>query len=154
MAAVSTRVTVTMKDRYGNSVAYVFHVAAGIVDPTDARIMAIVNAVNAFCNPVGLFIELSQVNVPVGTATAGAVYISTDKALFPALDDSGQPHNYKVPGLKPSILQANSDSIDMTNANVITYHDAVVAWAMGPGNVRVQTMLHGYRTANRKPLKK
>lgn len=153
MAALATRVTVTMRDRYGNEARVVFHVAPGIVDPTNANIQAIVTAINACCNPVGLTIELSQVNAVVATAVGGSAYVSTDKGLFPALDQDGQPHNFKVPGIKPSILIPNSDQIDFTNANVITYRAAVTGSAIGRGGATITSLNYGYRTASRKPIK-
>lgn len=142
-----------MRDRYGNEARLVFHVAAGIIDPSDATIQAIVAAINACCNPVGLTIELSQVNAVVASAVSGANYVSTDKALFPALDQDGQPHNFKVPGLKPSILVPNSDNIDFTNVDVIAYVAAVTGNAIGRGGATITTLNYGYRTASRKPIK-
>ena len=142
-----------MRDRYGNEARLVFHVAPGIVDPTDATIQAIVNAINAVCNPVGLTIELSQVNAVVATAVSGADYVSEDKGLFPALDQDGQPHNFKVPGIKPSILVTNSDTIDFTNVDVIAYVSAVTANAIGRGGATITSLNYGYRTASRKPIK-
>lgn len=153
MAALSTRVTVTFRDRYSNECKVIFHIAAGIVDPNNATVQAIVNAINATCNPVGLSIELSQVEAVAGSAVVGADYINEDKGLFPALDQDGQPHNYKVPGIKPSILQVNSDNIDFTNVDVIAYQSAVTANAIGRGGASITTLNYGYRTQNRKPIK-
>lgn len=153
MAALSTRVTITMIDRYKRKCTIVFHMDPGVIDPTDSRITNIVAKINAFCNPVGLFIELSQDNVVIATATVGAAYISEDKGLFPALDVDGQAHNFKVPGIKAAIITPGSDTIDMTNTDVIAYVAAVTGNALGRGGAAVSTMASGYRTASRKPIK-
>lgn len=151
--AAATRVTVTFEDRYKNSVRVVFHVAPGIVDANDPIVTAIVAAINATCNPIGLSIELSQVDVVTGSPVSGAVYVDTDKALFIGIDSDGQPHNWKVPGPDPAIFQANSDDVDPTNAAVIAYKAAVVANAKGRNGVGISVVTTGYRTASRKPLK-
>jgi hypothetical protein len=153
MAALSTRVTLTVRDRYSNEGRIIFHIAPGIVDPNNSTVQAIVAAVNATINPAGISIELSQVEAVTGSAVVGADYINTDKGLFPALDQDGQPHNYKVPGIKSSILQANSDQIDFTDSNVIAYVSAVTANAIGRGGAAITALNSGYRTANRKPIK-
>lgn len=153
MAALATRVTVTYRDRYQNEVRLVFHVAAGIVDPNDALITGIVNAINACVNPIGISVELSQVEAVAGTAVINADYINEDKGLFPALDQDGQPHNFKVPGIKPSIITAGTDFIDFTNADVVNYVAAVTGNAIGRGGAQITTLNYGYRTASRKPIK-
>jgi hypothetical protein len=153
MAALSTRVTVTFRDRYANEMRLIFHVAAGIVDPSNATVQAIVTAINSCCNPVGLSIELSQVNAVEGTAVIGADYVATDKAVFPAIDQDGQPHNFKVPSLKPAILAADGVSVDFTNVDVLAYQAAVLASAQGRNGADITTLNTGYRTASRKPLK-
>lgn len=151
--ALATRVTVTYEDRYKNSVRVVFHVAAGIVDPNNAVIQAIVAAINACVNPIGLTIELTQVDVVVGTPVIGASYISTDKVLWIGLDENNQPHNWKVPGPDPVIFLPNDDNVDPANAAVIAYKAAVVANAKTRNNGAISVVTTGYRTASRKPLK-
>lgn len=151
--AQATRVTVTFEDRYKNSVRVVFHVAPGIVDANDPVVTAIVAAINATCNPIGLSIELTQVEAIAGSPVSGAVYVDTDKALFIGIDEDGQPHNWKVPGPDPAIFEANSDNVDPTNAAVIAYKAAVVANARGRNGTAINLVSTGYRTASRKPLK-
>lgn len=151
--AAATRVTVTFEDRYKNSVRVVFHVAPGIVDANDPVVQAIVLAINATCNPIGLSIELTQVDVIAGTAVAGAVYVDTDKALFIGIDSDGQPHNWKVPGPDPAIFLPDSDNVDPANAAVVAYKAAVTTNARGRNGVTITTVTTGYRTASRKPLK-
>jgi hypothetical protein len=153
VAALSTRVTVTLQDRYKNEIRIVFHVAAGIVDPNDATVQAVVTAINNCINPVGLHVELTQVDAVTGSGIVGADYVCTDKAVFPALDEDGQPHNFKVPALLPSILEADGVTVDMANADVVAYVEAVTTNAQGRNGVAITAMNSGYRWASRKPLK-
>jgi len=153
VAAASTRVTITAQDRYKNEIRIVFHVAAGIVDPNNAAVQAVVTAINNCINPVGLHIELTQVNAVAGSAVVGADYVATDKAVFPALDEDGQTHNYKVPSILATIVDDDGVSIDMANADVAAYVAAVTTNAQGRNGVAITAINSGYRWASRKPLK-
>ena len=153
MAALSTRVTLTVRDRFANEARIVFHVAPGIVDPNDATIQAIVTAINACMNSVGVYIELTQVNTPAGSVVDDVPYVSTDKAIFPALDQDGQPHNFKVPGPIVSAFEADGYTVDMTFGAVVAYVDAVTTHARGRNGADVTVLTSGYRWANRKALK-
>lgn len=153
MAAASTRVTVTVRDRFLNEARIIFHVAPGIIDPNNAVIQAIVTAINATINPVGIYVELTQVNAVTATAVTGAAYVATDKAIFPAIDEDGQPHNFKVPSPIPAIFTDDGYTVDTTNADVVAYIGAVKDNALGRNGIEITVLTTGYRWANRKALK-
>lgn len=154
MAAVSTRVHVIFHPLKGLDFAVVFHVAGAIVDPTNAGVQAIIAAINSVTSAVAIEISLSVVHENAGSVTIGAVYVSEDKAQFRGVDDDGQAHTYKIPGLITTILNADKETIDLTNADVIVYTAAVTANALGPGGVAVTAVTEGHRTENRKKLKR
>ena len=153
MAAASTRVTLTVRDRFLNEARIIFHVAAGIIDPNNAVIQAIVSAINAAINPVGIYVELTQVNAVTATATSGADYVAEDKVIFPAIDEDGQPHNFKVPAPIPTIFLDDGYNVDVTNADVVAYIGAVKDNAVGRNAVEITVLTTGYRWASRKALK-
>lgn len=154
MAAASTKVTLTMTDRYGREAFFIFHVAAGIVDPSNSTVQNVVSAVNAICNPVGLKIELSQVDSFTGTATAGVSYVMQDKCQLNFLDADGQPHNWKIPGPKAAVFVNGGKSVDMSDADISNFVATMIASAQGRGGTDILSATAGHRTTNRKRLKR
>lgn len=143
-----------MTDRYGREAFFIFHVAAGIVDPNNGNIQAVVAAVNAICNPVGLKLELSQVSSFSGTATAGVPYVMQDKAQLNFLDEDGQPHNFKIPGPNSAIFVDGGKSIDLADTDVAAFITAVTGGATGRGGAEITSVTSGHRSTNRKRLKR
>lgn len=150
MAALCTRVKVTWRDRYGQQATVIFHIAPGVINPSDGRILAIIAALEAACRAKAVRIELSQISGIVGSASAGVAYVSQDKALMNGIDGDGQAHNWKVPSLKPSILLADKETIDMTNASVTAYVAAVLAGAQGRGGAAITAVTDGHRTMGKR----
>lgn len=153
MAALCTRVKVTFRDRYGQQAGVTFHVAPGVVDPSSIGVQAIIAAIEAACRAKAVKIELTQIYAPVSSATAGVPYVMVDKALFKALDQDGQAHNWKIPGPGTGIFLSDGETVDLTDADVSTWISAVTTHAKGPGGATVANVLSGHRTTNRKPLK-
>lgn len=154
MAAASTRVKVTYSGPYGTEFSVTFYVAPGIVDPTDPTIQAIVTTINALTNAVAIRIEVSAVNPHSVTPTTSQVYVNEDKGQFVFIDDQATPHNFKVPGIKPSIVSsADKETIPGTGV-VATFLAAVAANAVGPGQSALTAPTQGKRRAARKSLKK
>lgn len=151
--ALATRVTVTWRDRYQNEARVVFHVSPSVVDPDDPVVVAIVDLIKACVAPIGLTIELSKVDQRTGSVVTDPDYVNEDKAIFPAIDEDGQAHNFKVPGPIPSIFLGDSTRVDMTDAAVIAYVAAVTGNAVSQGGAEVNVMVTGYRSTSRKPLK-
>jgi hypothetical protein len=154
MAALSTRVTVTFVTRFGFEARVVFYVPAGIVDPTDATITAIVAAIQALTAAYGLRIEVSAVAPHAATPTAASTYVNEDKAEFVFPGQGGVAHTFKVPALKASILESDNETIDATAGAAATFVAAVASGAQGIGGETLTAPTVGHRRAARKTLKK
>lgn len=152
MASLATRVTVTFHPKWGRAFGVVFHVAPGIVDPNAAPVQAILAAINACTNAVALKIELSQVVEFEGDATAAADYVNEDKGFFQFVDEDGQAHNFRVPGIKPALLSANQETIALSGV-AGAYADAVVANALGVNGATITAAIRAYRRESRKLIK-
>lgn len=153
MAAPSTRVKVTFATSVGFEFTVTFHVAAGIVDPNNAAIQAIVAAINALTGGYGLRIEITAASGAAVTPTSSAVFVNEDKAEFTFLDAGAQAHTFKLPGPKTTIVDTNGLSIPGTGA-VATFLNAVAANARGPAGETLTRPTNGERRASRKSLKK
>lgn len=153
MAVLATKVSVTYKPKYGPNFGVHFYVAAGIVDPNNAAVQAIVVAINNVTRAVAIEIELTQINALVASAVVGANYVSEDKAQFNFTDEDSKAHNYKLPGPLASIFEANKELVDLTNVDVIAWRAAIETYARGRGGADVGTLISAHRTENRKRLK-
>jgi len=152
--ALSTRVTICYQDRYGFKWCIGFHVDNTVVDPDDAKIVAVIAAINILTRAVNITVELSKVNAPAGAATSLASYVNEDKGFFRFTDEDGSPHSYKIPSLVPGILDANTESITSSNVLVLAYTNAVKTYAQGRGSASIQVFVSAYRKENRKLLKR
>lgn len=151
--AAATRVTVTWADRFGNSARVVFHLAAGIVDPSDAAVIAVVNLLKYFTKCVGLTIEISQVDNLVDTPGTTAYANVEDKMITTFLDEASGPHNWKIPGIKTTLLETDHETLDKTNATVIAWYGAVLTNAVGPNGEPLSSFSGGHRSINRRMSK-
>lgn len=154
MAGLTTRVTICYQDRYGFKWCLAFHMAPTVVDPNDPQILLIVAAINAITACVNITIELSKVNNISGSYAASPDYVNEDKGFFKFVDEDSVSHSYKLPSLKPGILDANSETINAAATNVPAFISAVTTYARGRGGADVTAYVSGYRKENRKPLKK
>ena len=154
MAAASTRIKVTFAGPYSTEFTVTFYVAPGIVDPNDAGVQAIVAAINALTNAIAIRIEISASAPHAVTPTTSQVYVNEDKAQFTFVDPEGVPHNFKLPGIK-STLVSTSDRITIpVTGTVATFTGAVAAHALGPNGGALTAPPVGERRAARKSLKK
>ena len=154
MAANSTRVKATFRSRYGLEFSCTFYVSAGIVDPNDAGVQAIVAALNALTTAVCFRIEISSAEPHAVTPTSSSVYVNEDKAEFVFSGDGGTAHTFKVPALKPSILGSDHETINTTAGLPLAFVVAVANNAQGAGGETLTAPTVGHRRASRKTLKK
>lgn len=143
----------TYSPKWGPDFIVRFYVAAGIVDPNNAGVQAIVTAINACTRAVALQIELTQINVLEAAAVSGAYYGSEDKAQFNAMDVDSKAHNYKVPGILASLLDDNQETIDPEAPFVEDVVAALNTYAKGRGGADITGIGSIHRMRNRKPLK-
>jgi hypothetical protein len=153
MAAASTKVNIIFKPKRGPHFSVIFHVPGAVVDPNDAGIQAILAALNALTRAVAIEITLSVSHENTATATAAAPYTSGDKFLLITKDVDDIAHNFKLPGLKTSIVAPDTESVDITAGVAKTFADAIVAHAVTPGNTAIAHAISGRRAMNRKPIK-
>lgn len=148
-----TRVTLVYHPLHGVDFRISFYRDGAISDPLEAGIQAVIAKINACTRAVALEIELTVFRDIAGSATAGAAYVSEDKGLFDFTDEDGKAHNYKIPGIVPDVLDANKETIDITNPLVTPYITAVTTYCTGRGGATVDQLVKAYRTENRKRLK-
>jgi hypothetical protein len=153
MAAPSTKVKATFITSFGLEFTIAFHVPAGIVDPNDAGVQAIIAAVAALTSGFPVRVVLSVSAPHAVTATSSQIYVNEDKGEFIFVDDGAQAHTFKLPAPKTSIVGTDKETIDGTGA-VGTFLAAVAANALGPSGEAIEAPLGGMRRASRKSLKK
>jgi len=148
-----TRVTAVFNPLHGVDFRMNFYVNGVVTDPTDPAIAAILAALNGVTRAVGIEIVLTVIHDVAASPVIGAAYVSEDKGQFVFTDEDGKPHNYKVPGIKASLLDANKETINLADSLVDAYTDAVLTYATGRGGADVTTLISGTRRENRKRLK-
>lgn len=148
--ASATRVTITYQDRYNNSCRVVFHVSADVIDPTASPIPAVIAAINYFTCAVGLTVELSKVKAIADTPGTTAYANVEDKVVASFRDAVAAPHNWRICGIKPALLQADKETLDITNATVIAWTAAIIANASGSNGEAISSFTGGHRTISRK----
>jgi len=151
--SATTRVTLKVRVLHGPACAFVFHVSSSIVDPDDPVILGLIAVLEAVTRGKVLSIEISLRAATEGSAATGVPYISEDKALMRFTDEFSQAHAYKIPGLMESILNANHETVDATNADVITFNNAVLDEARTRAGDAIDAFTSGHRIENRKPIK-
>lgn len=151
--ANAVQVTVTYNSKSNVSFAVRFHVVVTVVDPTSAPIPAIIDKINALTCGKPIQVELSIIAVTSATITSVVNYVDEDKAFMRFIDDGGNPHNYRIPGLDPSILAADKEEIPETGA-VLDYTAAVLAVALTSDGHAISSFIKAYRKENRKKLKR
>jgi hypothetical protein len=154
LASASTRVKVTFQGPYALEFSVTFYVAAGIVDPTDAGVQAIVAAINALTNAVAIRIEISASAPHAVTPTTAQIYVNEDKGQFVFLDPEGVPHNFKLPAIKNTLVSSTDNETIVSTGAVATFLAAVSGHAIGPNGGALTAPPEGKRRASRKQLKK
>ena len=128
----------------GRPVRLVLKCAAALVDPNDATVIALRNAINAISNAMGTSASLSIFETQAGVAGAGSYKDNEDKALMSFLDAAGETHSWKVPAPKEAIFQADKETVDPANGLVAAYTAAVLA-SKTPQGVAFTSFLGGRR---------
>ena len=152
MAGQANKVCVTWKDRLGKVARIVFYVATTIVDPKDPVILGLLALIERISRAKATQIELSAVTAYSGTAGTQAYSTCEDKAQISMIDNNGKAHNYKIPGLKPTILDTDNETIKTGVVPVSTFITDMVTYACGPGSVLLKSTAYGKRLM-RKRLK-
>jgi len=154
LAAPATRVTVTYNTIYNIEFKVSFYVGPGVVDPNNAAVQAIVTAINNVTRAVAIRIELTASSPNTVTATANAVYVNEDKLEF-VFQGAESAHTFKLPGLDPSLLEDDDETVDCTAGDPAAYVAAVMAGALdAAGNALTSGPDIARRRTARKMLKK
>jgi hypothetical protein len=153
LAANATKVTCIYRPYHGSYFAIVFHVPGEVLDANDAGVQAIVGFINACTRAVCIEIILSVAHTNTASATAGVAYTSGDKFLLITRDVNDKAHNFKIPGLKASIVGSNKETVDITVTPASTWAAQVLAHALTPGGEAITAAISGRRSENRKPIK-
>jgi hypothetical protein len=152
VASAATEVVVTWKDRIGKVARIVFYVAATIVNPDDPVIKGLIALIEKIIRAKATQIEVHNAQAFNGSAGSQAYSTCEDKAQLALLDADGKSHNWKVPGLKGSILDTDGETVKPSAAAVATWITDVSTFVEGPGGVAVTTAFEGHRLM-RKRLK-
>lgn len=148
--AAATRVTVVFGDRYGAHARIVFYVDPAIVDPSDAQIQAIVTALNYFIRATAITIEISAVEAHADTPGTTAYSNVEDKMISTFIDGSSAPHNWKLPGVKTTLLNTDRETFLSPNATVDAWTAAVIANAVGSNGEPIISFSGAHRSISRK----
>lgn len=154
MAGLSTRVKCTFRTFSGLEFTCTFFVSNEVVDPTDGRVQAIVAAINALTRAVCFRIEITRSNPHAVTPVSAAAYVNEDKAEFTFTGEGGLAHTYKIPGLKPTILNADKETINCFAGVANSFVVYMAGHAQGAGGESLTAPTVAYRRAARKTLKK
>lgn len=111
----------------GPAVRLVLKCAAALVDPNDALVIAIRNAINAISNARGTSASLAIKETQAGVTGAGSYKDNEDKAAMRFLDAAGETHTFLVPAPKEAIFQSDKEFVDVSNGLVTAYASAVLA---------------------------
>ena len=154
MAGLSTRVKCTFRTFSDLEFSVTFFVSNEVIDPTDTRVQAIVTAINALTRAVCFRIEITRGNPHAVTPTSAAFYVNEDKAEFTFTGEGGLAHTYKIPGLKPTILNSDRETINCFLSVQNAFVTYMSSHAQGAGGETLTAPTVAYRRAARKTLKK
>jgi hypothetical protein len=150
-----TRVTVVFSPKYGPNFSTYFHIPGIVLDPSDPAVQAVVTVLNARLAAIALSITLSVFAINDVSATSAVSYVNEDKALVEFLDDAGEPHNFRVPGILESLVSIGKEIIPIDGVTLMeAYRDAVLGNALGPGGSEITSIIGAHRIENRFPLKR
>jgi hypothetical protein len=153
VATAATKVEVIYAPKHGPAFGVVFHVSGAVLDPNDSGIQAIVAFINSLTGAVAIKITLSAVQVNTASATSAAAYVSGDKFLAIIRDSDEIAHNFKVPGIKASLVGTDKETIDITSGAPQTFVNAMLTNARTPSGGALTKAVSGRRAMNRKPIK-
>jgi hypothetical protein len=150
--AAATQVTVTWKDRLGKVARVVFYVAASVVDPDNTIIKGIIALMEAIARAKATQIEIGNSTSFSGTAGQQSYSTCEDKAQLAMLDSNGKSHNFKVPGLKASILDTDHERVKTESTPTSTLLSDISTYCCGSGGSAITSTTIGKRLM-RKRLK-
>lgn len=120
-------------------------VIAALVDPNDATVIALRNAINAISNAIGTSASLSISETQAGVAGDGSYEDNEDKALMRFLDEAGETHTFRVPAPKEAIFEADKETVNPANGLVAAYTAAVIANCVTPQGLAFTSFVGGRR---------
>jgi hypothetical protein len=125
--ANSNQLTMTWRDIAGTAAKCGILIAAATIDPSGAAVAAFRAAIAAVSAALNTQASLSFYGNVTDTPAAGSFGDNEDKVMMTFADADGNIHNYKIPGPLESIFQSDKQTVDGTNANVLTYTAAMLA---------------------------
>jgi hypothetical protein len=140
--------SVTYRDAKGNTGRVSFYVAStGTVASEQLAANTVVNSIAALTN------ALEQSRTGPGTSVAGLVTYGTnaefpsieDKAVFTFADANGGLHRFQIPAPKLAIFDADGETVDKTQADVVTFTSALVANAVNRNGIAIGFFVGGIR---------
>lgn len=129
----------------GPAVRLVVKCAAALVDPNDATVVALRNAINAVSNAIGTSASLSIFETQAGVAGAGSYKDNEDKVLMRFQDAAGEVHSWKVPAPKEALFDADKETVNAGHAAVGAYTAWVLANCKTAQGVAFTSFLGGRR---------
>ena len=145
MAALTNRLTLNYRDVAGKVTKVIVLVAAAVIDPTGTAVAAIRGAIQAVSRCMGNRAAISIPAADTDSTTAGDYPNIEDKVSFTFIDSNGKRHNYKVPSPRPTIFQADKQTVDLTNALVTAFRDAMLAVAKSEDGATLVSLVSGRR---------
>lgn len=127
----------------GPAVRLALRVAAALVDPNDALVIAFRNAINAISDARGTSASLSIVKTQAGVATESPYEDNEDKLAMKFLDAAGETHIHYIPSCKSTIFAA--DGFTATGAAVDALRDAILTNCRTPQGLAYSSFIGGYR---------
>ena len=152
MAANSNSLTMTWEDVGGYAVRIGVLVAAAVVDPSGAAVIAIRTAIAALSAAKNTRASLGFEGPIADTTTPGAYNDVEDKAAMTFLDSNGQTHTWRIPGPNPNIF-LGTDVVDVTNPQVIAFVNAVKNHSVTRGGATLALFKGGRRIRHKREKK-
>jgi hypothetical protein len=125
---MATRYLATFNDSNGERASSGYYLDGNETDPDGAAAEAMRAALQGMSDAALVRHQLLPVDlVSYGTADAGDLSTAKDKAYFRGKSANGAYLEISVPAPKEAIFQANSEHVDLTHPDVITFTTALLA---------------------------
>ena len=149
-----TRITLTVVDRYAQTSRMVFHFPGVLSGPLDSVVTGLITLLNAVMIARCIRIEMSVVEAIAGSASSGSYCTVADRALLEILDEQGTAHNWKIPGIKSSLV-SSVDHKTVANAGLwATFVTEIIDETVGAGGATMTSFRSSYRTMLKKRNKR
>ncbi len=108
--------------------------------------------IERICRAKATAIEIASSEAYSGTAGTQAYSTCEDKAQLSIIDADGRSHNFKIPGLKASILDTDHETVKVSVTPTSTLVGDIATYCCGPGGTLMESTAIGKRLM-RKRLK-